>query len=60
MALNAIETVSLKEGDPAFPRKQDIGDLTTTHWVVIREASFRRESTSIAFRPRIAERDLEQ
>src|SRR6266852_1058729 len=51
MGLQANETASLKDGNPAFLVDQDIGDTTTAHWAVVEGVSFQREDTSIAFSP---------
>jgi hypothetical protein len=51
MGLQAIETASLKDGNPAFLVDQDIGDVTTAHLAVVHGVSFQREGTSIAFPP---------
>src|SRR6266446_9400397 len=51
MGLQANETASLKDGNPAFLVDQDIGDMTTAHWAVVQGVSFQREDTSIAFSP---------
>src|SRR6185369_16882569 len=51
MGLQADETASLKDGNPALLVDQDIGDMTTAHWAVVRGVSFQRDDTSIAFSP---------
>jgi hypothetical protein len=51
MGLQAIETASLKDGNPAFLVDQDIGDVTTAHWGVVHGISSQGEGTSIAFSP---------
>src|SRR6266702_3767439 len=51
MGLQANETASLKDGNPAFLVEPDIGDMTTAHWEVVQGVSFQRENTSIAFSP---------
>jgi hypothetical protein len=51
MGLQANETASLKDGNPAFLVDQDIGDMTTAHWAVVQGVSFQGEDTSIAFSP---------
>jgi hypothetical protein len=35
MGLQANETASLKDGNPAFLVDQDIGDMTSAHWAVV-------------------------
>jgi hypothetical protein len=49
MGLQAIETASLKDGNPAFLVNQDIGDMTAAHWAAVHGVSFQRQGTSIAF-----------
>jgi hypothetical protein len=51
MGLQAIETASLKDGNPVFLVDQDTGDMTTAHWAVVQGVSFQREGVSIAFSP---------
>ncbi len=51
MGLQANETASLKDGNPAFLVDLDIGGTTTAHWAVVQGVSFQREDTSIAFSP---------
>src|SRR6476620_550455 len=51
MGLQAIETASLKDGNPAFLVNQDIGDMTAAHWAAVHGVWFQREETSIAFSP---------
>src|SRR6478752_7933470 len=51
MGLQANETASLKDGNPAFLVDQDIGDTTTAHWAMVEGVSFQSEDTSIAFSP---------
>ncbi len=49
MGLQANETASLKDGNPAFLVNQDIGDMTAAHWAAVPGVSFQRHGTSIAF-----------
>src|SRR5258705_6390121 len=49
MGLQAIETASLKDRNPAFLVNQDIGDMTAAHWAAVHGVSFQRQGTSIAF-----------
>ena len=51
MGLQANETASLKDGNPAFLVDQDIGDTTNAHWAMVEGVSFQSEDTSIAFSP---------
>jgi hypothetical protein len=51
MGLQAIETGSLKDGNPVFLVDQDTGDVTTAHWAMVQGVSFQREGASIAFSP---------
>src|SRR5258708_3719320 len=50
MGLQAIEAAP-KDGSSVFLVDQDIGDMTTAHWVVRQGVSFQREGTTIAFSP---------
>src|SRR6266403_2676775 len=49
MGLQAIETASLKDRNPAFLVNQDIGDTTAAHRAAVHGVSFQRHGTSIAF-----------
>src|SRR6266478_8041294 len=50
MGLQAIEAAP-KDGSSVFLVDQDIGDMTTAHWVVRQGVSFQREGTTIAVSP---------